>query len=148
MRRAFWRRWALGILGTSVAAATAAVALNLLAPTRGERLFDGTDPLVGTLADHATPLAAGAARCTQCHAGPRRDTAVPTFGPTLDRQHLREAWSRRGGPPVAYDLASFCRVMRIGIDPAHVVLPRSMPRFDIDDERCEALWQHLTREHT
>jgi len=148
MKKASWRRWAPGVVGIVIAAASTAVAVNLLAPTHGERLFDGTEPLVGTLADHATPLAAVAARCTQCHAGPRRDPTVPTFGPVLDRQHLREAWSRRGGPPVAYDLASFCRVMRLGIDPAHVVLPRAMPRFAIDDERCKALWQHLTRERT
>ena len=74
--------------------------------------------------------------------------STPTTGQPcqgqLDSQHLRAPLSRRGGPPVAYDLAAFCRTLREGIDPAHVILPRTMPRFDIDDTRCEALWTHLT----
>lgn len=115
---------------------------------RGARLFDGREPLTATLAGHATPLPAQTARCSQCHAGPVTPIAANSWpalpGPPLDSRHLRAALSRRGGPPVAYDLAAFCRTLREGIDPAHVVLPRTMPRFDIDDTRCEALWTHLT----
>lgn len=115
---------------------------------RGARLFDGREPLTATLAGHATPLPAQTARCSQCHAGPVTPIAANSWpalpGPPLDSRHLRAALSRRGGPPVAYDLAAFCRTLREGIDPAHVMLPRTMPRFDIDDRRCEALWAHLT----
>lgn len=52
----------------------------------------------------------------------------------------------RGGPPVAYEAATFCRTLRTGVDPAHVVLPRAMPRFEVDDVQCAALWDYLTQE--
>lgn len=137
----------IGLL-LSVAAAVW-VAHGVTGPeARGARLFDGREPLSATLAGHATPLPAQTARCSQCHAGPVTPIATNSWpalpGPPLDSQHLRAALSRRGGPPVAYDLAAFCRTLREGIDPAHVMLPRTMPRFDIDDTRCEALWTHLT----
>lgn len=119
--------------------------------TLGARLFDGQEALVGTLAGHAAPLPSGTLRCIQCHTGPAAAAAAPAasnaqaLGPTLDRDHLRNALSRRNGPPTAYDLAAFCRALRVGIDPAHVTLPRVMPRFEIDDARCDALWTYLTR---
>ncbi|MGJ7485764.1 hypothetical protein ACSFA2_10910 [Variovorax sp. LT2P21] len=130
-------------------ATTVWVARNVTATeARGARLFDGREPLTATLSGHATPLPARTARCSQCHAGPVTPLAANGWpalpGPPLDSQHLRAALSRRGGPPVAYDLSTFCRTLREGIDPAHVMLPRTMPRFDIDDTRCEALWTHLT----
>lgn len=132
----------------SVAAAVWVACRGTGPAARGARLFDGREPLTATLAGHATPLPAQTARCSQCHAGPATPIAVNSWpalpGPPLDGQHLRAALSRRGGPPVAYDLAAFCRAVREGIDPAHVILPRTMPRFDIDDTRCEALWTHLT----
>ncbi|CAN7640347.1 hypothetical protein LJR290_004930 [Variovorax sp. LjRoot290] len=113
---------------------------------RGARLFDGTEPLAGTLSGHSAPLPVAATRCTQCHAGPGKSTAAASnFAPPLDRRQLREARPRRGGPPVAYEQASFCRTLRTGVDPAHVVLPRTMPRFDADDGQCAALWDYLTQ---
>lgn len=119
---------------------------------RGARLFDGSEPLVATLSGHTTPLPPDTARCIQCHTGPTTTTsttsAQPLPGPVLDRRHLRDALPRRGGPPIAYELATFCRAVRSGVDPASVVLPRTMPRFDIDDARCEALWRYLTEAPT
>ncbi len=147
-------RTAVAVIGMalllSVTTAVWVARSSMGTPARGARLFDGRAPLTATLAGHTTPLPTQTARCSQCHAGPGAvtpsaadgRTAFP--GPPLDSQHLRAALSRRGGPPTAYDLASFCRTLREGIDPAHVVLPRTMPRFDIDDTRCEALWTHLT----
>lgn len=132
----------------SVAAAVGVVRWVTGPEAHGARLFDGREPLAATLAGHATPLPAQTARCSQCHAGPATPIAANSWpalpGPPLDGQHLRAALSRRGGPPVAYELTTFCRALREGIDPAHVMLPRTMPRFDIDDRRCEALWTHLT----
>jgi len=113
---------------------------------RGARLFDGIEPLAGTLSGHSAPLPAAATRCIQCHAGPGKSTAaVSGFAPPLDRRQLSEVLARRGGPPVAYERASFCRTLRTGIDPAHVTLPRAMPRFDADEGQCAALWDYLTQ---
>ena len=113
---------------------------------RGARLFDGTGPLAGTLSRHSGPPPGAATRCIQCHAGPGKSTAaVYGFAPPLDRRQLREVLPRRGGPPVAYERASFCRTLRTGIDPAHVALPRAMPRFDADEGQCAALWDYLTQ---
>ena len=113
---------------------------------RGARLFDGTEPLAGTLSGHSARLPGAATRCIQCHAGPGKSTAAaPGFAPPLDRRQLREVLPRRGGPPVAYERASFCRTLRTGIDPAHVALPRAMPRFDADEGQCAALWDYLTQ---
>jgi hypothetical protein len=113
---------------------------------RGERLFNGAEPLAGTLSGHSAPLPGAATRCIQCHAGPGKSTAaVSGFAPPLDRRQLREVLPRRGGPPVAYERASFCRTLRTGIDPAHVALPRAMPRFDADEGQCAALWDYLTQ---
>lgn len=127
-----WRGWREPAVPASVA--------------RGARLFDGSEPLAGTLSGHGAPLPAAATRCTQCHTGPGASaTAASSFAPPLDRRRLREAHTRRGGPPVAYEQASFCRTLRTGVDPAHIVLPRAMPRFDADDAQCAALWDYLTQ---
>ena len=116
---------------------------------RGERLFNGADPLAGTLSGHSAPLPVAATRCVQCHSGPGTPLpATADFAPPLNRSQLREARPRRGGPAFAYDPASFCRTLRTGIDPAHIVLPRAMPRFDADDTQCAALWDYLTQEST
>ncbi|MDM0108044.1 hypothetical protein QTH97_24055 [Variovorax sp. J22R24] len=115
--------------------------------SRGARLFDGTEPLAGTLSGHSAPLPAAATRCSQCHAGPGAPGATgSSFAPLLDRHLLLDARPRRGGPPVAYEAVTFCRTLRTGVDPAHVVLPRAMPRFDVDDGQCAALWEYLTQE--
>lgn len=114
---------------------------------QGARLFDGREALDATLAGHAVALPSGSVRCSQCHTGPDGDApgGAPSLGPLLNRASLRDALPRRGGPPMAYELATFCRALRTGVDPSHVVLPRSMPRFAIDDARCEALWTYLTQ---
>ncbi|MEJ8812410.1 hypothetical protein WKW77_15100 [Variovorax ureilyticus] len=126
-------------------AATASATAAPDAVARGARLFDGAEPLAGTLSGHDAPLPSAATRCVQCHAGPGRSSAAGATTLSLDRNLLREARARRGGPPVAYDEASFCRTLRTGIDPASIVLPRSMPRFEVDDAQCAALWAYLTR---
>ena len=116
---------------------------------RGARLFDGTEALAGTLVGHAEAMPASTTRCVQCHAGPKpAPGALPSLGPPLDRAHLLQVLSRRGGPPTAYDLTAFCHALRRGIDPAHVILPAAMPRFAIDDTRCAALWDYLIQAPT
>ena len=122
-----WRGWREPAVPASVA--------------RGARLFDGTEPLAGTLSGHSASLPVETTRCTHCHTGPGVSASAAW---PLDRR-LREARPRRGGPPVAYEPASFCRSLRTGVDPAHIVLPRAMPRFDADDAQCAALWAYLTQ---
>ena len=67
------------------------------------------------------------------------------MGPTLSAATLTGLLPRRGGPASRFDEAALCRLLREGIDPAHVLLPKTMPRYAIDDADCRALWTWLTR---
>jgi len=129
-------------MAMAMAVATSATA-GADAVSRGERLFEGTEPLAGTLSGHDASLPPAATRCVHCHAGPGKASAATAGMLPLGPHHLLEARARRGGPPVAYDQASFCRTLRTGIDPASIILPRSMPRFEVDDAQCAALWAYL-----
>jgi hypothetical protein len=51
--------------------------------------------------------------------------------------------ARRGGPPSRYDAHALCTLLQTGVDPSHVMVARTMPRFEIDNLQCEALWQYL-----
>lgn len=117
----------------------------------GARLFDGRQPLAARISGHADALPSAAARCSNCHASQavRQGAAAagigsPSFGPLLTAATLRHPLPRRGGPPSRFDAASLCRLLREGVDPAWVMLPRVMPRYQISDAQCEALWEHLT----
>jgi hypothetical protein len=115
----------------------------------GRSLFDGLQPLIGRIGGHAERLPAEALACANCHrsrpgaperiAGGGRDA-----GPVLNASTLLGAVERRGGPPSRYDRDGFCRALRAGVDPAGVVLPRVMPRYEIDAAGCDALWRFLT----
>ncbi len=50
---------------------------------------------------------------------------------------------RRGGPPSLFSQASFCRMLRTGVDPAYIVITRRMPRYTLSDEQCLGLWHYL-----
>ncbi len=115
---------------------------------RGLQLYAGAAPLQGTITGHAAPLPPGAARCINCHAlgtaGPARAASAPSsFGPLLTRERLTQRIARRGGPPSAYDETNFCRLLRSGIDPAYVLIPRDMPRYTLADADCRSLWLYL-----
>ena len=62
----------------------------------------------------------------------------------MTRSTLTDAVRRRSGPPSRYDAGSLCTMLRTGVDPAHVIILRTMPRYDITDADCRALWLHLT----
>lgn len=123
-------------------------------PAHGQRLFAGTEPMRGRIAGHADALPALASRCVNCHAPGRSTVAAPaasaaaptntSFAPLLTPAYLTVPVARRGGPPSRYDEATFCRALRTGIDPAYVIVSRSMPRYDVNDADCRALWRHLT----
>ncbi len=101
-------------------------------------------------------------RCAGCHEAPASTSATvatgaglaaatapagggtrASYGPPLDADALARPQARRGGPPTRYDAASFCSVLRTGIDPASVVLAQQMPRYDLADQDCADLWAWL-----
>jgi hypothetical protein len=86
-------------------------------------------------------LPAWTTRCINCHT---RTESAAAFAPSLTPGNLLNAKSRRGGPPSRYDLATFCRAVKDGIDPASVVLRKSMPHYQISDVECAALWRFVT----
>jgi hypothetical protein len=112
---------------------------------RGRRLFSGREAVTGVIVGHKTAMPAAAVRCGNCHqagdSGPRQ-----SLGPRLNRDTLLEIQKRRGAPPSAYDMRTFCRILRTGVDPAYVVIAPEMPRYEIDDGQCQSLWLYLTGE--
>lgn len=141
------------------AAAGIALPLTLLslwslasARARGAELFDGSAPLSGRLSGHDELLPAEAVRCSNCHEletakRTRRSalssTPVENVGPLLGPSSLTRAAKRRGGPPSLYTEQTFCRLLREGVDPAQIVIPQLMPRYELGEKDCEALWNHL-----
>lgn len=132
---------------------------------RGRRLFSGELPLVGKVAGHTTALPQQAIRCVNCHAA---GTALPlaastastasvravtsaasastqSFGPALTPKLLLQDTRRRGGPASRYDEAALCKLLATGIDPAYIIIPSSMPRYELSDADCMALWAYLTQ---
>ena len=142
--------WA--VLGIAVLAIAGLQARSLHEADLGERAFDGRVALVARIVGHEAALPPLTAACANCHlpnrvpAGPDGVAAADaSLGPRLTRTGLTEPVSRRGGPPSRFDEAAFCRLLRTGEDPAGVLLPRSMPRYEIDDAGCSRLWRHLLR---
>lgn len=126
---------------TAPTAPIAPIAPESTLRAQGEALWRGERPLAGQIAGHAQAMPAAALRCVNCHGG--GPGAAPGGAPRLDAATLTRPLARRGGPPSAYDEQAFCRLLRTGIDPAAVLLPREMPRYRIDDRDCAALWRHL-----
>ncbi len=148
-------RLARAVIGAVAAAGVLAATAAWLGATRGdaegERAFDGRSPLSARIDGHETPLPAQASACANCHrpsalpaAGDGTPAALASLGPQLTRAGLLEPAARRGGPPSRYDEAAFCRLLRTGQDPAGVMLPRAMPRYELSDAACTQLWRHLT----
>lgn len=109
--------------------------------TLGQRIFEGQEPLPARLAGHDEVLPAMATRCVNCHS-PAASAAPGKsgFAPTLSADWLARPHPRRGGPPSAYDVRAFCRLLRDGIDPAQVLIDTTMPRYPLSNEQCAALW--------
>jgi hypothetical protein len=147
--------WRFLVCAGAAASAAVLVVPGTAAPNdplvqRGLQLYAGAAPLQGTITGHAAPLPPAATRCINCHAqgtaGPRgAASAASSFGPLLTRERLTQRIARRGGPPSAYDEAALCRLLRTGVDPAYVLIPRDMPRYEITDADCRGLWLYLTR---
>lgn len=130
---------------------SAALALSLVAcadhrsAAVGKRLFMGELALTARIAGNDLPLPADGSRCTNCHDGNNAaaGSGTPAFAPPLAASTLLTERKRRGGPPTRYSLESFCSLLRTGIDPASVLVARAMPRYDLDTEKCRALWNYI-----
>lgn len=113
----------------------------------GRQMFEGERPVQGMLSDDDAVLPATASRCANCHqwseASPP-DGGTQAIGPALTKEWLLALRRRRGGPASRYDLTSFCTLLRTGVDPAHVLIQRTMPRYQVDETGCRALWDFLT----
>ena len=137
-----WSIWA-----AAAAAALAADASAADSREAGRRLFEGQTPLAAQISGQGLALPPQASRCTNCHAeatDARASEPNRAFAPVLSPDGLRRSQPRRGGPPSRYDVASMCRVLRTGIDPASVIVDRNMPRYELTDADCNALWVYLT----
>lgn len=106
---------------------------------RGYQLFHGHGALQAKILG-GVALPAAASSCVNCHDGAA--SGGPRTIARLDRASLSTPRTPRGGLPVVYDEASFCRLLREGIDPASVLVSRLMPRFDISDADCAAIFAY------
>lgn len=130
-------------------AATAAALVSAMAVTnpvsRGWALYHGYLPLSGRIAGHTVDLPEGTATCAACHDAPRPAADGYKSIPPLDGATLTSAVSRRSGPPSTYDAASFCTLLGSGLDPAMIMVDRTMPRFTLPAADCAALWSYVSR---
>lgn len=122
----------------------------------GAALYSGTAAMRAHLVGDDDVLPVVATRCTNCHeraAGSVNGAGSvlagqPASGPRAYASALGRSWlltprQRHGGPATQYDAASFCTLVRTGEDPAHVLIPPVMPRYDATDAQCESLWTYL-----
>jgi hypothetical protein len=110
----------------------------------GRGLFFGETPLHGIISGHNLPLPPKMVSCANCHLqGWLPASGVSNSAPRLDRSSLTEFRRRRGGPLSQFTPATFCRLLRTGVDPAYILITRRMPRYTIEDRQCLYLWQYL-----
>lgn len=145
----------------ALAGACAALASFVLwrdsgAAGRGQAMFSGDAPLSAHLHGHDAALPVLATRCINCHGGiddggaaarAAGNTGLRLTGKTaaskLDHDALTTARVRRGGPATRYDAKSLCTLLRSGVDPAGVMIPDAMPRYEASDAQCSALWAYF-----
>ena len=130
--------------GLVQAEAARASALANASAAAGRRMFSGGASLQGAIVGHPEALPPRLVACANCHQGGAAGLAAASFGPRLDGTRLTEMRGRRGGPPSAFSPASFCRMLRTGVDPAFILITRQMPRYTLDDNQCLGLWHYLT----
>jgi hypothetical protein len=111
---------------------------------RGKALFSGTIDLLGRIYTHVTDMPPQVVRCSNCHAVADGPDVPRSLAPRLTYSLLVLPHARRGGPPSHYSREGFCRLLRLGVDPAWVMISVEMPRYSIDDVSCQALWRYVT----
>ncbi len=114
---------------------------------RGRALFHGKEVLTGKIRGHNEGLPAEALRCFNCHEAASA-SLTRVSAPHLDSSFLLQNRQRRGGPPSHYDVASFCKLLHTGADPAFIVIARAMPVYELNEEQCNSLWAFLTEKDT
>jgi hypothetical protein len=134
----------LAVLALALGSLVTAPSLAGSTVERGRELFVGREALSGKLRHHQSSLPPEVVACGNCHAAGRAPAPKASRAPRLDRALLLEARARRGGPPSSYGEPSFCKLLRTGIDPAHVLIAREMPVYRADDVQCESLWRFVT----
>jgi hypothetical protein len=136
------------LVAAAVLLSSAAVAADDANATRGRQLFLGDAPLSARILGQDFALPVQASRCANCHATVAVTAAsaatAQQAAPALSAATLTEALRRRGGPPSRYDAATLCALLRTGVDPAYVMIARTMPRYEISDADCRSLWLHLS----
>jgi hypothetical protein len=113
---------------------------------RGYMLFHGEEALAGKIRGHDEGLPPEAVRCSNCHEAASGGLARPA--PHIDRSLLLGYRQRRGGPPSRYDAASFCKLLRTGVDPVFILIAREMPVYEVNEEQCNNLWTFFTEKDT
>ncbi len=113
----------------------------------GQALYLGEVPIEARLRGQALVLPTAASRCTNCHEAAAReaDLKAGIGAPRLNKATLTEPTSRRGGPVSSYDEAAFCKLLKTGVDPAYVLVRKTMPQFQTTDEQCQQLWAYLSQ---
>lgn len=135
---------ALCFLATSCSARSQEEAMRQAQYRQGKDIFSGKQSIPAKIAGHQDRLPPQVARCINCHAPVQSSSTRTESAPSLSSAALLQSRARRGGPAFAYGRESFCTTLRSGVDPEHVILNRAMPRFDISNEQCLALWLYLT----
>ena len=143
VERALRRLWAITLAAGLPALAGASPEADRLA--LGAALFHGTPALSARLRHQDLSLPPRASRCSNCHVGDSRQSAL---GPRLDADWLLASRPRHGGPATRYERDSFCRLLRTGVAPADIIVAQAMPTYQLDEAQCDALWRHLTRRAT
>lgn len=114
---------------------------------RGAALFRGEVPVQASLVGHGVALPAVATRCSNCHeagvAVAAPGAASSAYAATLTATRLTAPSVRRGGPPSAFDAKALCTLLRSGVDPAHVMIASTMPRYPFTESQCQDLWAYL-----
>jgi hypothetical protein len=136
---------ALALALATVAVTPPASATSPVRRDPGQALFVGAVPLIGRIREHAGALPAVVVKCDNCHGAQVSGSTDATAPPRLSRAFLTEPRVRRGGPPSAYDVRAFCKLLRTGIDPASILIARQMPTYDVADGQCRALWRFVTK---
>jgi hypothetical protein len=113
------------------------------AASSGRRIFFGEIPLRASILGYSSPLPPERAACVNCHAAGSRPASDGLFAPPLDRSAMIEPRRRRNGPPSHFSPASFCQLLRTGVDPVYIIVSRQMPRYQLDDAQCLELWHYL-----
>jgi hypothetical protein len=133
---------------------------NTTPEQRGAAIFYGEIDVPGHLDGHNLVLPTLATRCANCHeeinttpsptpnttpnTTPNNTTPSSTpFAHTLTSEHLQTPQTRRGGPPSVFNAQRLCTLLRTGIDPVHIVISTTMPRYHLTDAQCEDIWAFL-----